>query len=204
MLKLVVSQTTNKTNSPVQSRDSGKSISNEPFSVLVTPKGPFLYSMTVQDPTHFLNCELIIEIEASKHNDSLNTVICHFPQILDEDLFNFVEEDEILLGIIMIQFQMKILTHLLNFCMTHYATNLIIYPDDTYNDYLGIYREFLSVDGHAYEKDAHAEVELPINQQIIDDWASFMDHINLKFRQSLWRDQRRNQAIKNYLKHHPF
>lgn len=203
MLRLVLSQTDTKPNLPNNSREATQPISSEPFSAPVSAKGPLLFIMSPKDPSHYLYCDIILEIEMSKHNLD-KCVICHFPQVVDEELYNFVEEDDTLVGIIMIQFQMKIMNELLQFCINHGASNLIIYPDNTYGEYLGIYREFLFCGESLSEVQSDTEIALPIHQHLIDDWMDYMNLINKKFRQMLWQEQRKNPAIKNYLKHHPF
>lgn len=204
MLKLIVSQTNQTHEIPTYSREVAKPIRNESFSAQVHPKGPFLYIMAAQDPSHFLSCELTLEIEASKNDPAAHSVICHFPQICDLELSQFVEEDETLLGILMIHFQMKIFEQLLIFCSSHYAFKLIIYPDETYCEYLGIYREFLTCGAYNLEFDETNDITVPINQQIHADWSDYMNQICLRLRQTLWQNQRKNFAIKNYLKTHPF
>lgn len=81
----------------------------------------------------------MLEIEADELNSL--SVICHFPYIDDDVLNHFVSEDEDLLGMILIQFQMKILNQLLSFCASKNATNLIIRIDENISEAIGIYQE---------------------------------------------------------------
>jgi hypothetical protein len=205
MLKLIVSQTNKPTDLKTFCRDSKKTLSTEQFSANIHPNGPFLYTMTVQDPSHFLACELVLEVEAKQKYTELNTVICHLPSIQEDDLSNLVEDDETLFCVIMIQFQMKILGQLLLFCINQKAAELKIYADDTYAGNLGIYHEFLSY-GDPKDADStdYLEIVVPINQQTYTEWIDFMNQICLKLRQSLWQNQKKNFAIKKYLKSHPF
>jgi hypothetical protein len=160
--------------------------------------------MAAQDPSHHLSCELILEIEIKNNDTATQSVICHFPQIIDAELSNFVDDDETLLGVVMIHFQMKIFEQLLTFCLSHQVSKLIIYPDETYSDYLGIYREFLAFGNHNLVSENSRDMIVPIDQQIYADWMDYMNQICLRFRQTLWQNQRKNFAIKNYLKTHPF
>jgi hypothetical protein len=69
-------------------------------------------------------------------------VLCHFPNILTEQLNEFIEEDETLHGMIMVQFQMKILEQLLLFSSDHEALSLFIHTENTSEGHaLGIYRK---------------------------------------------------------------
>lgn len=175
-----------------------------PFTSEVWLKGPCLYLMMVQDPSHYLSCELVLEVEESQQECGGGTVICHFPNIEVEQLRNFICEDETLYGIIMIQFQMKVLEQLLLFCATHYASKLIIYADNAQADEFEIYRDFLSYEGQILTQNGEqTEMIIPADPQTFDNWIDFMNDVTLKFRQTLWQDQRTNLTIKHYLKIHP-
>lgn len=41
---------------------------------------------------------------------------------------------------------------------------------------------------------------IPADRETFDAWIDFMDDINRKFQQSLWRDQGANPIIRQYLK----
>jgi hypothetical protein len=61
---------------------------NPSFKAKINVKGPNLYSLLVCDPSHYLECELILETEERQALDSLEPVpvICHFPNISSEKL----------------------------------------------------------------------------------------------------------------------
>jgi hypothetical protein len=204
MLKLIISQADPKTEMLSFPKEMIKVTSQEAFSTSVQPKGPLLYIMTVQDPSHYLFCDLVLEIVRNPNEGDTSVVICHFPEISDEEFNSFINEDDTLYGILMIQFQMKILEQLFLFCATHSASSLVIYTDDVENDGLEIYREFLACEDQIHsQNDDHSEIVFPINQQIYGEWMDFMDTVSTKLRQTLWQGQRSNCAIRNYLKTHP-
>jgi hypothetical protein len=205
MLKLIVSQDISTPEVTSYSREIVQPIQNEPFSAHIHPKGPLLYIMTAKDPSHYLDCELTLEIESNQNESNSSVVICHFPKILDEQLACLIEDDDTLFGIILIHFQMKIFEQLLLFCTHHYASSLIIYADDATAGDLGVYRDFLTFwEQNVPENEGSSELVVPISQEIYADWMNYMNELCLKFRQTLWQDQRKNLAIKNYLKSHPF
>ena len=128
-------------------------------------------------------------------------MICHFPNISDEKLNDYVWKDETLLGMILIQFQMKIMEQLLAFCANQYASNLVLYIDDAEIESLEIYREFLFTEGYPLPQTAdNSEIIIPTNKQAIQKWTKYVNKINIEFRQTLWREQRLNPAIRQYLK----
>lgn len=171
------------------------------FSAEVHVKGPYLYEMILQDPPHYLACDLILEIEENNQGYEERTVICHFPTLSNEELSDFVEGDEALRDMIMVQFQMKILEQLLLFCASHYASTLVIFADDAQADDLGVYHDFLTYEDQTLtSKDEKTEMVIPADRETFYAWIDFMDDINRKFQQSLWRDQRSNPTIRQYLK----
>lgn len=176
-----------------------------PFSSCVHFQGPGLYTMTVDDPSHYLSCELTLEVESSLEGQGENVVICHFPKIEEKQLNTFVMEDDSLFVILLIEYQMKILKELFLFCATHYAKTLVIYCDDSQAEDLDIYREFLSYIGMITLGTETASVmTIPSDKQTCQAYTEFMYEVCLKFRQELWQEQRKNPAIQQYLKIHPF
>lgn len=202
MLKLIVSNTEPSSETFCQSKPPPNN--GAPFASEVWLKGPYLYLMVTQDPSHYLGCELVLEVEESHEKYGEGTVICHFPKIAVEQFRSYIDEDDTLYGIIMIQFQMKILEQLFLFCATHYASKLIIYTDDTQADELEIYQNFLTYESQTLTQNGEqTEMIIPADPQTFKDWIDFMDRVTLKLRQTLWQDQRTNFAIRQYLKTHP-
>lgn len=173
------------------------------FTVDVCLRGSNLYDMVLQDSLYCLKCDLILEVEESLDEFSSSTVICHFPIIKGEQLKDFVEEDEILFGMFMIQFQMKILEHVLLFCASHYASKLLIFVDDAQADELEIYRDFLSHEDQTITSHGEkTEMVIPADRETFDQWVDFMEEVNIKFQQTLWREQKNNPIIRQYLENH--
>jgi hypothetical protein len=205
MLKLIVSETKPSPKILSFPDDVISNSDREPFHVNVLPKGPLLFVMTALDPSHFLSCELVLEVVHSPNDNEPTFVVCHFPEIQDDELYKFIDQDEMLLGLTMVDFQMKILEQLYNFCLTHHASNLVIYTDNNSGDALGIYREFLTtIHETTVKMDTFSEIIFPVCEETNIKRASFMDIVSLKLRQTLWQEQRYNFAVKKYLKSHPF
>lgn len=193
-LKLVVSNP-----GPVQAAsDASQRIpSKAGFSAKVRSRGHNLYEMNIRDPFHDLGCDLILETEKS---DGDTTAVCHFSVFLDESN-KFLDEDETLYSVIVVQFQMKVLEQLFLFCANHKASQLIIYMDDAQAEGFGIYQDFLVYCAETLtENGEKTEMVIPTDQETFDKWRSFIAATNLKFEQDLWREQRFNPVIRRYLK----
>jgi len=201
-LKLVVSNPPIKQTIPPSYEDNA----NTGFSSNVRRRGPNLFSLFALDPSHCLECELTLETQEreDENNPEPSEVICHFPNISDEKLNDYVWKDETLLGMILIQFQMKVIRQLLTFCANQHASNLVVYTDDARSESLGIYREFLFTEGYFIpETESNPEIIIPTNSQAIEKWDNYMNKVNIQLHQTLWREQSLNPAIRQYLKTHP-
>ena len=191
-LKLVVSN-------PVPVQDTPASLqpasSNTGFTAEIRKKGYDLYEMNLQDPFHDFGCDLILEIEA---RDGDTTVVCHFPTFLD-DSHKMLDEDETLYGIIMVQFQLRVLEELFMFCAVHDACQLIIYMDDSQAEGFGIYQNFLvHCDEALTERGEQTEMVIP-TRKAFAKWRNFIKKTNIELEQDLWREQRTNPVIRRYL-----
>ena len=164
-----------------------------------------LYEMIAKDPSHYLECNLALEVEEGLEEDEEGKVICHFSPI-DEGLLNqLVLQDETLYSFILIQFQMKVMEQLLLFCSDQCASQLTIYMDDDQVGKFGIYESFLTrqdkivtIDG-----DEKTEMVMPADQETFDVWVDFMDQTRQNFQQILWKDKKINSVIPFYLKSDP-
>lgn len=206
MLKLVHNAEPIIQTPPIQvTKVSEEPITLTPFNAKVHFKGPNLYVMEVNDASHYLACDLTLEVELDRDKTEPGTVVCHFPEILDEQLNTFIWEDDTLYAITMIQFQMRILKELLEFCINHYAAKLVIYLDDEQAEDFGIYQDFLVYDDQIQDQDSGiTKMIIPVDSDIYCDWIDFMDQAMLRFQQTLWQNQRKNPAIRHYLISHPF
>lgn len=197
-LKLVISNSF----SPQEVTSSPTMNSNAGFTAEVRRMAPSVYEIAAQEPCHYLSCELLLELEKDE-TDSL-AAICHFPDIDDEQLNIFVGEDETLLSLILIQFQMKILKQLLLFCDSYNVANLIIRTDKDQAEKLNVYREVVIYENQVPARTGMlAEMIIRTNQNTLKQWTNYMDEIGIRFRQTLWQDHRDNLAVREYLKLNP-
>lgn len=181
----------NGLSSPVQ---GSKPSPRNYFTAEVRRRSPYNFVMVAHDPFHYLRCELALEFE---ENDGIQSLTCQFPEICDEELSEFVEEDEMLLGMALVQFQMQVLQNLFVFCAAHNARNLIVKTTEDQWRTLGVYKNFVKyVDAIPMEKEADMEITLPVRLKACDE---SIDDITEQFRQTLWRNYSENQSIRNYL-----
>ena len=205
MLKLVSSNPEPNTQSYIQPQKIAQPNERAPFGSEVLLKGRNLYLIRAQDFSHYLECDLILEVEEGQHENETNRVICHFPKIEDEQMSNFISDDETLYDIIMLEFQMRIFKQLLVFCTAHYAATLTIYTDDAQADSLIIYRDVLNFENQTLAQNGDStEIIIPLNQYTVDIFVNFMNQVTLELQQTLWQGQRINSLIRHYLKSHPF
>ncbi|MCE3231326.1 MAG: hypothetical protein K0R76_1110 [Alphaproteobacteria bacterium] len=202
-LKLVVSNPSPlqiKKKNPSQAINSGTG-----FTAEVQKIGYFHYALIAQDSFHHLGYRIVLELHNNQDDGESSSVTCHFPDMVAEELNEFVGGDETLYAMILIQFQMKILTHILLFCQEHGALNLIIYANDTPEGHaLGIYENLV-----AYEdtiptiRGTKTQMVIPITQGTLQKWRDLSNQANQDFRQALWEDQSCNPSIRAYLKLNP-
>jgi hypothetical protein len=167
------------------------------FMVKAHKRGSRLYEMTIQDPFHELACDLVLEIE---RNGGKTAVVCHFPSFMD-DSHKLLDEDADLYGTIMIQFQMKVLDHLFLFSTEHKASQLSIYMDDDQAEGFGIVQGFLiHCDETIRAYGEKTEMVISTDQNMLLEWRTFMEKMNLELEQDMWRQQRHNLVIRNYLR----
>jgi hypothetical protein len=165
------------------------------------------YILMACDPFHFLDCEIGLEIHDDEDEGlEPRTVTCHFPNILDEDLNEFVEEDETLYAMILMLFQLKVLEQILLFCSDHDASSLLINTDSTSEGHaLEIYRDLtIYEDKIPTLMGTRAQLVIPTALETFDKLLDLMDNVNQDFRKTLWENQSTNPAIREYLKFNPF
>jgi len=179
------------------------------FKTEIYRKGPDVYTMANEDPAHFLVCELVLEIEERGREldgpvpevPGSRSVVCHYPRIADRKLKELAWEDPTLCEIFMTVFRIKIMQQLLSFCLTHHALNLEIFADGVHESELKIYRAFLAHQNQSILPEReNTDMVIPVDQKTLDHWVDFMEAVTIKFRQTLWRDQKANPAIQCYLK----
>lgn len=202
-LKLVVSNPP-----PLQEKKPSQTInSTTGFTAEIRKEEHSPYTLIARDPFHRLECKIVLEIHDREDDEEMEprTVACYFPPIAGEELNKFIEEDETLYGMIMIQFQMKLLERILLFASGHDALSLLISVDYGCEGHaLEVYRSLvIHEDKVPAITGTQAQMVIPTNQKTFDKLIDLMDHVNQDFRQMLWEDQRGNPAIREYLKSNP-
>jgi hypothetical protein len=175
------------------------------FTAEIQDKGHPHYTLVACDPFHYLDCEIGLEIRDNEDELEHKAIVCHFPNILPEELDEFVEEDDFLYGMILVQFQMKLLREILLFCSAHEVLSLLIDVEDTPQGHaLKIY-EKLAAHKSKILTTTGTKIQLliPTTEKAFDKWMEFTKEINQKFRKALWEEYHTNHAIKNYLKSNP-
>jgi hypothetical protein len=130
-------------------------------------------------------------------------ITCYFPSISVQKFNEKIGFDAYLQGIVMFQFQLKILQQLFLFCEERGAVNLILMINDTDLVYLDIYSRFIVSDKKiTTAKGEQTEIVIPIDGDTHDEIADFMDEVEKEFRKTLWHEQTVNSAFREYLKGH--
>jgi hypothetical protein len=160
-----------------------------------------LYRITVRDPSHYLSCDLALEIRESGDESAFGDVVCHFPTIQDEYLRAFVWEDATLLSIILMQFHIKILEQLLLFCANHNALKLIIHANPLEAGPLEVYQDFIvHTDQVLTPQGRNTALVIPTDRAAHDKLIDYMEQIRTDFRDLLREDRHSNPIIHQYLK----
>lgn len=179
---------------------------NEGFKAEIRKKGDNLYTLFARDAAHCLKCRFDLEMQEDAEDLEPMSVVCHFPDMPAEVLFAMIEEDETLLGMILIQFQVKVLEKLLLFCSEQCASYLFVHtshvPEEDHA--LGIYSNLAAYEGLVPTATGNkVQIAIPTTMEPYDKLVDLMDKLNREFRQTLWREQRTNPAIRRYLKANP-
>jgi hypothetical protein len=171
---------------------------------------PGLYVFSSRDCDHDLLCEIVLELRESlvcldeDDDDEVYlapVITCNFPSISVQKFNEKIGFDVYLQGIVMFQFQLKILQQLFLFCEEKGAVNLILMINDTDLVYLDIYSRFIVSDKKVTTaKGEQTEIVIPIDEDTHDEIADFMDDVEKEFRKTLWHEQTVNAAFREYLK----
>jgi len=217
MLKLVIS------NSDLISKDSlFKQVEKIDYNLEASPIGTLLfdcmkiasslYIFRARDFDHNLVCEMSLEltedfavsrddIEEEKYFNPIMT--CNFASI---DVSRFNEKicwDAYLQGIIMVQFQLKILEKLLLFCEEKDVAQLVLTISNVNYDNLEIYRHFSFTKEQVIDVgEDQTKIIIPTDPQSYDEVIELMDKVDEDFRQTLWRNQKANPTFRKYLMDH--
>ena len=217
MLKLIVNNT-----HPIYGSVLSKDLEAKQTPTLSLPLNTFLvdirefsqnlYIFRAQDFTQDLTCEMTLELsegfvilqEDEGEEESLAPLMTgNFPSI---DISRFNEKvyfDEYLHGILMVQFQLKILEKLFLFCEEKDAVNLTLTFNEKDLDYLEIYRRFsVPEEEFVTSRGVQTKIVIQTDVETYDDVIDFMDDVDTDLRQTLWHGQKSNPAFRKYLIDH--
>lgn len=168
------------------------------FTAEIRRRSPDDFIMAARDPFHYLYCELPLKFEK---NEGVLSLICQFPTICDDALVDFIEEDEDLLGMVLISFHMQILKNLFILCAAHTVQKLTLQVTEDQFEGLGIYEEFIKyVDKIPTKRGMTMELIIPFQSNSLEQCDELINTVTMEFRQTLWHDQSSNPAIRAYLK----
>lgn len=212
MLKLIGS--TSRPNSYPQLKPPKGSINtdtrsptNEDEALLVDVKEitKDLYSAHIQALKHDLTCELVLEkrLNYAPVQGFESSINCDFPLIDTQRLNPVIRYDEYLQAITVIQFQLQILEQMLLFCEEKGATYLVLNFNDSNLDYVEIYQNLIISQEEIFtQRGEQTRIIILADVNTYDQLLDFMDEVNQKFLQDLWRDHKINTAYRAYLKSH--
>jgi hypothetical protein len=183
---------------------------SDSFLIHTQEFSPNLHVFRATDRDRALRCEMVLEVKESlvtleKDGEEgtylAKIVTCSLPGISLEKLNEKTGFDSYLQGILMFQFQLKILQQLLLFCEQQGAVSLIITLDDDMLDYIETYNRFFVMEEHvATPMGERTRIEIPTDADTQGEIIDFMDDLEKDFRKILWREQKANPAFQEYLK----
>lgn len=129
-------------------------------------------------------------------------LVCDFPAIEGQSIIESVLRDEYLLGMVLIQFYLKILEALFVFSDEIGAEGLILNVYEDHQDFIEIFRDFIVMETLQEDQDNGYQTQLIIsnNLEAYDHLIDYQEHLHIEFIRNLWRDQSTNSAIRQYLK----
>ena len=196
-LKLVVSNVISPANlDPVQ---KSKPPQSRGFTAEVRKRSPYNFMVAARDDSHYLSCNLPLALEENKEGKAASAIV-EFPSICSELLGDFIEDDEDLLGMILIQFHMQILKNLLLFCLSCKIQTLIIYTNENQAKQLGVYEDFIKhMDNVPLKNRIGVRLMIPVNAKVLEQCNNLIDDIVSRFRRMLWEGKASNSAMWDYL-----
>ena len=159
---------------------------------------PHLFTFYAQDPQRGLTCSFPLDIQNVCLQDGLSyedhclvpMVVCNFPRIDGQALYEKNLENECLQGMMLVRFHLSILESLFLFCDTQGAEGLVLTVDDTALSALDVFQPFLLSERQVTtEKENHVQAIISTNLEAYDELMDLIDKIDQDFRQVLWCDQ---------------
>lgn len=159
--------------------------------------------MVACDLSHYLSCELPLEIRTSFDESDFGDVVCHFPIIQEQYLEALVWGDERLLDMIMIKFQLRILEQLFVLCANHNALKLVIHIDPLEVAQVSIYERFITyTDQVLTAQGRKAALVIPTDRTSFERLMNYMEQVNADLHHTLLQDD--NPVAQQYLKFSSF
>lgn len=195
-LRLVISN-------PVIKQENLVSYIDKKFGMKIERKSESMYRFLAREPINSIGGRLSLEIcgEIDKDDFENTLLICHFPDMLCGELYEDIDKNKTLYEIIMIQFQIKILEHLMTFGRENEISNLLIYVDNTGGEHpLKIYSHIAIYENKKpFIDSTKTELFIPINQETVDKWLSFTAKVKQDFLYTLWSKKNNDTLVRDYL-----
>lgn len=170
-----------------------------------------IFVFRAQDIENELRVEMYLELKQAyiPYNQNLSEAPLEhiiggdFPYISIDKFDEHILSDEYLHGALMVIFQMSLLEKLLLFCEEKKAAYIVLnFCEGTFG-YLNIFRRFSISEKQI--NNSHSEriqITIPADTQTYDDVIDFMDEFKVDFCRVLWREQKSNFSLRQYLKSH--
>jgi hypothetical protein len=171
-----------------------------------------IYVLRCQDFSHRLACEMTLErkqrlaysecLEDDNEGYGFVTVIAGtFPEINIQKLIDKVDGDVFLQDIILTRFHLNLIEQLLLFCRSKDATHLIMTMDMDQLNFRDIYRDFVIFEDDVMTSvGEQREFIIPSDTQTYVTVVDCMNRLNKHLQKTLWREQKNNATMRNYLK----
>ena len=181
----------------------------EPFLFDFREISPGIYIARFRDSFHELACEITLELKSvltlsgdHREDGYFEPVLAgDFPYIETQRLQKKVLGNDYLHHMTLLQFQLKILEQILLFCDEKDASSLILNFNEANLDYLEIYDQFItSQDETISDRGEQTEAVIATDVTIYDELIDFIDKVDRDFQRTLWREQRNNPILRQYLK----
>ena len=211
MLRLIAKE------SPIYRHELSNKAEIPIYALTQSPKQSFLWDFQeislgifiarFRDTFHELFFEITLELKdsllASDDEEQYieRILVGNFHSVDVQRLQQKVHWDEYLQGMILIQFQLKILEQLLLFCEEKHTTYLFLIFNEANQDYIEIYQRFIiSKEEILSNHGEKIRISLPTDVSVYDELIDFMEEVDQSFRQTLWTEQRNNPIYREYLK----
>lgn len=211
MLKLIVNNATSSDEKVLPHKTENYSIPPQnSFFYDLQELSSNLYVLRAKDFHHELTCEITLELtdsffssneENSEEGYIAPVITCNFPPIDVQQLNQKICWDEYLHGIIMFQFQLKILEQLLLLCQKKDVAYIILTIPNTNLDYLEIYRRFIiSEEQVLIARVDQTQIVIPTDVKTYNEIIALMGEVDDNLHKTLWRGQSANPIFRKYLK----